>query len=82
MVAMTYQQAQDGIRDKSFSRIGEVIFETMMEEDNTYREIGKSFETIIDACNCQAEFDIIDKGIIALTGYSIEQLVKRMEMAR
>ena len=60
-------------------KLGEVIWDAILEEDNTNVEIAKSVLSVFDNCNSIEEIKIADRMLIAICGYSIKTLIEEIE---
>ncbi len=57
--------------------LGFVISESVNEMDNSYEEIGRRLDEVIS--NNPDQIDLIEKIVIALTGYCFETIKDKME---
>lgn len=65
--------------DNFIEKLGEEIIEAVMEEDNFSYEISKSVISVFDSCTTNQEFEIADKMLIAICGYSINTLIENIK---
>lgn len=65
--------------DNFIEKLGEEIIEAVMEKDNFSCEISKSVISVFDSCTTNQEFEIADKMLIAICGYSINTLIENIK---
>ena len=59
--------------------LGNEIYEAFMEQDNLLYEIGRSVLWAFNSCKTESEVEITDKMLIAICGWGIETLLRRIE---
>lgn len=59
--------------------LGNAIYEAFMEDDNYFKDIGKSVITAFNSCETEKEIEIADHMLIAVCGWGIETLMNRIK---
>lgn len=61
------------------NKLGEITYYAVLEEDNFPEKIGEALESLISSCKLERDYDIINKVIVAICGYSIPTLLERID---
>ena len=65
----------DNFRDK----LGEMFLDFFNEEDNSTYEIAKSIIAVIDTCETERDFEIADRMVTAICGYSLDSIIDNIK---
>lgn len=65
--------------DEFSEALGNAIYEAFMEDDNYLHEIGRSVLWAFNSCKTESEVEIADRMLIAICGWGIETLLRRIE---
>lgn len=60
-------------------KIGEVVWESVNEMDNSFSDIGFYLKDVLNICKSDRDFQMVNNAVIAITGYSIESIVEKAE---
>lgn len=71
----------EGEIDDFRDRLGSVVLDAINEDDNSSWEIGRSLTREL-RCASVLQYDMADKVLIAVTGYSIESLLNKIKEER
>lgn len=71
----------EGEMDDFRDRLGSVILDAINEDDNSTWEIGRSLTRELRYASV-LQYDMADKVLIAVTGYSIESLLNKIKEER
>jgi len=61
------------------NKLGETFVDAYMEDSNSSYEISKSIIAVFDNCKTEREFEMADRMLIAVCGYSIESLIDQIK---
>lgn len=73
-----FNKACEDIED-FHDKLGEIFLDEFMGEDNTTHEIGKGIIYAFSCCETEREFEIADKMLIGICGWSIKTLISKIE---
>lgn len=74
-----YKEIKEKLIETDADSLGEAVYEAFMEDDNNFREIGKSVSNLYSNCQSEEEFNAADRMLIAITGYGIESLISKSQ---
>ena len=60
------------------NKLGEITYYAVLEEDNFPEKIGEAIASLVSSCELERDYDIINKVIVAICGYSIPTLLDRI----
>lgn len=61
------------------SKLGEVLYDAIQEDDNYIYEIARSVSLVFCRCKTDKEVEIADAMLIAICGYGIQTLISEIE---
>ena len=61
-------------------RIGEVIWESVNEIDNSFSDIGFYLKDVLEnICKSDRDYHMVNNTLIAITGYSLNSIVEKIQ---
>lgn len=77
-----YKEVCASLCSLDYDQIGNIFISALQEEDNSLHELGKSILSLFSDVKSEKEFFYKNSFLIAITGYSLEELLNSLPFSQ